>query len=122
MKYPYTLEQLQDCKKTLERDIAWYQQPNRPGVELSDEYRKERIGELQTQHLEIDAIIELLSSDRFNAIVDKLIDFNLIEANLMVLASMVRKIRTKHPKMKQECLRLIQDMLGKYFQTDNPDK
>ena len=115
MKYPYTIEQLQDCKKTLERDIAWYQKPNRPGVNLSDAYRKERIDELQTQHLEIDGIIELLSSDRFNAIVDKLIDFNLIEANLMVLASMVRKIRTKHPKMKQECLRLIQDMLGKYF-------
>ena len=116
MKYPYTLEQLQDCKKQLERDIAWYEQPNRPGVELSDEYRKERIGELQTQRLEIDTIIELLSSDRFNAIVDKLIDFNLIEANLMVLASMVRKIgNPKQPKMKQECLRLIQDMLGKYF-------
>ena len=115
MKYPYTLEQLQESKKQLERDLAWYEQPNRPGVDLSDEYRKERIGELQTQHLEIDGIIELLSSDRFNAIVDKLIDFNLIEANLMVLASMVKRIPSKQPKMKQECLRLIQDMLGKYF-------
>ena len=122
MKYPYTLEQLQDCKKTLERDIAWYQQKNKPGVNLSDAYRKNRIAELTTQHTEITYVIRILSDGRFNAILDEMIAFNLIEANLMVLASMVKKIGTKQPKMKQECLDLIQDVLGKYFQTDNPDK
>ena len=123
MKYPYTIEQLQDCKKQLERDIAWYQQKNKPGVNLSDAYRKNRIAELTTQYTEIAYVIRILSDGRFNAILDEMIAFNLIEANLMVLESMVKKIgNPQQPKMKQECLDLIQDVLGKYFQTDNPDK
>ena len=89
MKYPYTIEQLQDCKQSLERDIAWYQQKNKPGVNLSDAYRKERIAELTTQHTEIAYVIRILSDGRFDAIMDEMITFNLIEANLMALAGMV---------------------------------
>ena len=118
MKYQFTIEQLDDCIKSLDSDIQWYQQKNKPGVNFSDEYRKERIGELTKQRTEIAYIRQLLANGRFTAIEENLIQFNLIEANLMVLASMVKRITPSRAKMKQECLDLIQDMLKKYFQTD----
>ena len=111
MKFQYTIEQLEDCKKALERDIEWYKRKNKPGVNLSDEYRKEMIAELATQHTEVARAIKLLSDDRFNAIEADLIRFNVIEAKLMVLASMIKKVTPKRPEMKQESIDLIQEIL-----------
>ena len=123
MKYPYTVAQLESCKKTLERDIAWYKEKNKPGVNLSDQYRKERIAECTGQLTEVNHVLKLLADGRFTAIEANLIQFNVIEANLIALESMVRKISPKHSEMKQECIDVIQDVLGKYFHThDNPDK
>ena len=118
MKFQYTIEQLEVCKKNLERDIEWYKQKNKPGVNLSAEYRKEMIAEHTAQLTEIAHVIKLLSDDRFNAIEADLIQFNLIEANLMVLESMLKKITPKRPEMKQECIDLIQEILHRFFQTD----
>ena len=117
-KFQFTIEQLDDCIKSLNSDIQWYKQKNKPGVDLSDAYRKERIAELTKQRTEIAHIRQLLVEGRFIAIAENLIQFNLIEANLMALASMIKMITPKHRKMKQECLDLIQEMLDKYFQTD----
>ena len=122
MKYPYTIEQLQACKKTLERDIESYKRPNKPSVNLSDQYRKERIAERTGQLTEITHVLKLLANGRFAAIEANLIQFNGIEANLIALESMVRKISPKHSEMKQECIDVIQDVLRKYFHThDNPE-
>lgn len=118
MKLQYTIEQLEDVKKSLQRDIEWYQQKNRPGVNFSAGLRKERVAELITQDTEVSYVLKLLADDRFNAIVEDLIRFSCIEANLIALESMVRKISPKRSKMKQECIDLIRNILEKYFQTD----
>ena len=118
MKFQYTIEQLEICKKNLKRDIQWYKRKNKPGVNLSAEYRKEMIAEHTAQLTEIVHAIKLLSDDRFNAIEANLIQFNTIEANLMVLESMIKKITPKRSGMKQECIDLIQEILHRYFQTD----
>ena len=119
MEFRYTLKHLQACKKRLESDIEWYKQKNKLGVNLSDEYRKNRISELTTQHTEVVYIIQLLSNDRFHAVLENLIQFNLIEANIMALESMVKMIDPKRPKMKRECLNLIKDILQKYFPSED---
>ena len=108
MKFQYTIEQLEVCKNNLERDIQWYKRKNKPGVNLSAEYRKEMIAEHTAQLTEIVHVIKLLSDDRFNA----------IEANLILLGSMIRKINPKCLGMKQECIDLIQEILHRFFQTD----
>ena len=95
MKFQYTIEQLEVCKKNLERDIQWYKRKNIPGVNLSAEFRKEMVAELTAQHTEIAHAIKLLSDDRFNAIEANLRQFNMIEANLMVLESIIKKITPK---------------------------
>ena len=76
MKFQYTIEQLEVCKKDLERDIQWYKRKNKPGVNLSAEYRKEMIAEHTAQLTEIVHAIKLLSDDRFNAIEANLIQFD----------------------------------------------
>lgn len=117
-KFQFTIEQLDDHLKSLDSDIQWYKQKNQQGVDLSDEYKKERIAELTKQRTEIANVRQLLADGRFTAIAENLIQFNLIEVNLMVLASMMKKVTPSCPKMKQECLDLIQEMLDKYFQMD----
>ena len=112
------LETLENIKRSIEEDIAWYQKPNRPGVNLTDAYRQERIAELKSQLAEYTHIIKLLTDDRFNAIAENLIRFNAIEANFVALEAMVRKISPKRPKIQQECIDLVQEMLEKYFQSD----
>ncbi len=63
MKFQYTIEQLERSQRNLEADIQWYKQKNKPGVNLSAEYRKEMIAELTAQLTEIAHAIKLLSSD-----------------------------------------------------------
>ena len=121
MFYEDPVKALEKIKKEIERDIEWYKQPNRPGVDLSDAYRKEQIAELTKQLLEYSELIKLLTNDRFKAIVADLIRFEMIEANIVALESMVRKIGSKHhPKMRQECLDTIKHIQRKYFE-GNPD-
>lgn len=114
-KFQFTIEQLDACIKSLDRDTEWYKQKNKRGVDFSDAYRKKRIGELTKQRTEIAHVLKLLTDGRFNAIVENLIRFNCIEARLMAVKSMVKEISPSRPKMKQECLDAIRYILEKYF-------
>ena len=75
MVHKSPIEELEEIKISIEEDIAWYQRPNRPGVFLSDAYRKAQVAELTTLLADYTHIIKLLSDDRFNAIVGDLIRF-----------------------------------------------
>ena len=116
MFYASPIEELESIKRNIQRDIEWYKKPNRPGVNFTDAYRKERIAELTEQLAEYTHVITLLKDDRFNAIAENLIQFNCIEANLMALGSILRKISPKRPEIQQECVELTQDVLEKHFQ------
>lgn len=122
MFHDFPIKTLENEKRSIERSIEWYKKPNRPGVNLTDQYRKERIHELKKQLTEYTELIKLLTNDRFKAIETDLIRFELIEANLVLLESMVKNITPKHLNMKQECLDLIRDMQRKYFENGETDE
>ena len=41
------IECLKAGRRAIKKDIEWYNQKNKPGVNFSDEYRKQRISELK---------------------------------------------------------------------------
>jgi len=47
--YESPLELLEDTKREIEKDIAWYENPNTPGISYTLEYRQARIRELKDQ-------------------------------------------------------------------------
>ena len=117
------IETLENEKRSIEKSIEWYKKPNHPGVNFTDAHRKKRISELTGLLTEYNELIKLLTNDRFQAIEADLIRFVCIEANIVCLESMIRKINSKdHPNMRQECLDLIQDIQRKYFGTENKER
>ena len=119
MYYEDPVKALEKIKKNIERDIEWWKKPNRPGVSFTDAYRKERIAELTKYFAEYRDIVALLTNDRFKAIEADLIRFACIEANIVLIESMVKKIGSKHPNMKSECLDAIKDIQRKYFEPES---
>ena len=47
MFYDTPVESLEGIVRDIQRDISWYEKPNRPGTAYTTKYRKSRIAELK---------------------------------------------------------------------------